>query len=451
MTASDETGPASPTAIVLLTGSELVRGETRDENGAYLGRQLTLLGVRVREVLVIPDDPAFIRDEIRRAVESADVVVSSGGLGPTADDHVVAAAAEALGRGVVRDEEAAARMERRVRERLGPDHRLPSNFFHQADVVEGAEVLQNPVGLAPGIVVDTKRGFLAILPGVPREFRALVEREVLPRVRDRFELEPPRVFRAKLIGEKESWAEEKLQGLGLDLERLEYGITAKPGDLTIKLIAHRPKDYPLVDDAKECLAAAFGDAFVPLPEGLDATTTEMPGRAASLTLHSRVVHEALLAAKKKLATAESCTGGLIAAELTHHAGSSEYLLGGIVSYANEVKAGALGVAEKLLEEHGAVSEPVCRAMVTGALTKLGADIAVATTGIAGPGGGSAEKPVGLVYIGAGTVEGAGEPAITVARHEFYGDRDAVRRQAALHALEMVRRLVVRGENENHGR
>lgn len=428
-------------ANLLVTGSELVRGETHDLNGPFLARELTELGVRVERILLLPDDPAVLSENLRDAIQRADLVVSSGGLGPTADDHMVRAVADVFGRGVKRDPDTERRMLERVRNRYGRDHPVPDNFFKQAEVVEGSDVLVNPVGLAPGMILNTERGFLTVLPGVPRELEALYSEAVAPHICERFQLVPPRIFRAKILGVPESWAEARIQGLGLDFERLEYGIAAKPGDLTIKLIAARPEDFQLIDSAKEILEREFGDDFIPLPEGLLGRTPQ-GRREAIASSHSRVVHEALLASGKKVAIAESCTGGLIGEELTRHAGSSAYFLGGIVAYADEIKERLLGIPRSVLEEHGAVSEPVCAAMAAGALERYGADLAVSTTGIAGPGGGTPEKPVGLVYIGlAARAAPAGDGAaeVDVKRREFRGSRESVRKQAAVAALELLRR------------
>ncbi len=425
-------------AILLVTGSELSRGETHDLNGPFLARELTELGVRVERILLVPDDPAILADDLREAIGRADLVISSGGLGPTADDLTVRVAAGVFGRGVIRDPEARRRMEEVVRARYGKGHPIPDNFFKQAEVIEGSEVLLNPAGLAPGMVVTTERGFLAVLPGVPRELEALYHEAVAPRVCARFRLTPPRIFRAKILGVPESWAEARIQGLGLDFERLEYGIAAKPGDLTIKLTAARPEDFPLIDASRELLEREFGDDFVPLPEGLLGRTSE-GNKVAIESSHSRVVHEALLASGMTVATAESCTGGLVGEELTRHGGSSAYFLGGIVAYADATKERLLGVPGALLEKHGAVSEPVCEAMAIGALERYGADLAVSTTGIAGPGGGTPEKPVGLVYLGLATKLSHRAPDVVVKRRDFRGSRESVRKQTAVAALEMLRR------------
>jgi nicotinamide-nucleotide amidase len=420
---------AEPIVHLLITGSELTRGETRDINGSFLAAALTTLGFRVEEARLLPDDPVKLEAGFRESIDRADLVVASGGLGPTSDDHTVRVLARVLGRRVIEDPEARRRMRERVLARVGSEDRIPSNYFKQAEVVEGAQVLLNPVGLAPGSLVETRRGFAAVMPGVPRELRGIFRELVVPEIRRRLRLEAPRIYRAKLLGLAESIAESRIQALGIDFERIEYGISAKPGELLVKFISHTAADHPLIDQVRERLEKEFGEALVPVPEGL----LDSSGEAHAIE-HSRLAHDALIASGATVATAESCTGGLIAEELTEHPGSSAYFLGAVVAYQNAVKARLLGVDPRLLAEHGAVSEEVCRALAIGARERFGATFGIGVTGIAGPDGGSAEKPVGLVYIGLASPDG-----VVVERHVFWGWRQAVRQQAAVRGLEMLRR------------
>ena len=430
-----------PKAYLIITGSELTRGETKDINGPFLGTELTLHGIQVEEIHLIPDDPAKLEECFRRGAENADIVLVSGGLGPTADDHPVHAVAKAFGKGVVRDADAAERMRARVLQRVGSDDKIPSNFFKQAEVVEGATVLPNPVGLAPGSLVETERGVLAVLPGVPREMRAMFREHVLPAIHARFEIVEPRIFRAKIIGVGESWAEQRIQALGIQFDRLEYGISARPGELLVKILAHRAEAHPLVDTARQLLEKEFGEAMIPLPEGL------VDGGGDPFDVdHARIVHKLLLGNRYTVATAESCTGGLLAKYLTDHPGSSSYFLGSIVAYDNTIKQKLLGVDEQLLAKHGAVSAEVCDAMARSAKERFGADYGIGVTGIAGPDGGSEEKPVGLVYVSAALPNDASQnsdDSTIVCEHRFFGHRPVVRHQAAVHALEIIRRDVIR--------
>ena len=429
--------PLSTKAILLITGTELCRGETHDLNGPYLGRELTELGIRGERILLLPDTPAVQVAAFRDAIEQADLIIASGGLGPTADDNMVSVVATVFDRGIHQDPEAKRRMREKALRRFKTDDQIPANFYKQAEVVDGCEVLLNPVGLAPGMKLETARGLFFVVPGVPRELRALYHEELLPRLQDRFVPVAPRIYRAKIMGVPESVAEARIQSLEFDPDKLEYGIAAKPGELLVKFIAASPDDFSLIDAVKEKLMEEFRHELIALPEGLLTSDRQAVG-----TTHSSVVHAALLQSGLTVASAESCTSGLVAAELTEHAGSSSYYLGGVVAYANEAKERFLGVNPETLVKHGAVSPEVCEAMARGALERYPADLAVSTTGIAGPGGGTEEKPVGLVYVGLAVRDGQGrEPKVTVERCQLSGDRDLVRRQSTVKVLELLRREI----------
>ena len=424
-----------PKASIVATGTELTRGETHDRNGPWLATHLTTLGIDVDRVVLAPDRPEVLRAAIRSAVQDSDLVILSGGLGPTADDHTTRLVAEVLRRDVVRDPEAERRMRKRVLRRVKDEAAIPQNFFKQAEVVEGSEVLLNPVGLAPGMWIEAEedRAAIVVLPGVPRELEALYEGLVAPRLLERFALQAPRIFRAKIFGHGESWVEERVQNLGIRFEHLEYGISAKPGELLLKFVAHDAEAGAHIETVAERLQGEFGDDLMILPEGFES------GDANRDSDHGRRVHELLLRHTFTVATAESCTGGMIGKALTEHAGSSAYFRGAVVAYHNDVKQRLLGVPEELLDTVGAVSSEVCAAMARGARDVLQSDFAVATTGIAGPDGGSDEKPVGLVYIGLAGPTDDGEA--NVERHVFLGDRAQVRRRTEIAALELLRRSV----------
>ena len=260
----------------------------------------------------------------------------------------------------------------------------------------------------------------------------MLEEELVPALLKHFDLEPPRIFRAKLLGHPESWAEARIQALGIDFSRVDYGICAKPGELTLKFIARESRHHEEIDVAREKLEAEFPDDLEVLPPTLSADAAE--------TAVVNVIHELFIASGKTIATAESCTGGWIAKRLTDSPGSSAYLIGSVVAYQNRIKESLLGVDSAALEEHGAVSEIVCRQMALGALRAFHSDFVLSVTGIAGPGGGSEEKPVGTVWIGLAsreqggdTVEGA--ETVEAVRYEFRGDRDMIRRQTILRALD----------------
>jgi nicotinamide-nucleotide amidase len=425
-----------PNAILLMTGSELTRGETQDTNGPHIATGLSELGVRVDEIALVPDHPQLLEDSIRGAISRADLVIISGGLGPTADDHTVEIVGRVFGRPVYRHPEAIEHMRARALARGLTADKIPPNFYKQAEVIEEAEVLLNPVGLAPGMAIETGRGLAFVVPGVPREMRAMFQELVVPAIEKRFRLDPPRIVRAKIMGIGESWAEAKIQELGIDFARVEYGISAKPGELLVKFLSHRAENHSYLDTVRELVAKAFQGEVLFLPEGL----TDSTGEQVEVE-HSRLVHEGLLGAGKTVATAESCTGGLVAKSLTDHPGSSTYFVGSVVAYQNEVKEKVLGVSRQTLEQHGAVSAEVCEAMARGAREIFAADLGIAVTGIAGPGGETPEKPVGLVYVGLATKDPSGQTTVQVERNIFWGNRENVRRLAMVKALDLVRRAI----------
>lgn len=421
-----------PRALIILTGSELTRGETRDLNGSFLATGLHRLGIEVEEIRLVPDDAELLERALSGGLERFDLTLVSGGLGPTADDLTIEVLARVTGRQVVQDPTARARMREIALARLGDESRIPDNFYRQAEVIEDSLVLANPVGLAPGCLVEGAGGILITLPGVPRELRGMFEETVVPELARRFEITPPRVYRAKIFNVPESVAETRIQALGIDEPGVEYGISARPGELTVRLIARARADHSRIDGLALRLEEEFGEDFIALPEGLVDATGE---RIEVSAVH--VVHRLLLARRITVATAESCTGGGIGRKLTELAGSSSYFQGSIVAYQDELKQQLLAVSEADLREHGAVSEPVCAAMARGAREALGADLALSTTGIAGPGGGSREKPVGLVFTGLAGPGGL----LRVVRREFPGTRSEVRRRTEDAALDLLRRVL----------
>lgn len=409
-------------AVILLTGSELTRGDVRDANGPFLAAQLARAGVIVDEIRLLPDEHARIRDAVATAVGAADVVLVSGGLGPTSDDVTVLAIAEALGRTVARDEASIGVMRERALRRGVAAADLPANYFKQAEVVAGAEVLPNPVGLAPGSLCRTPRGFLASMPGVPRELEAMFEQSVLPAIAKRFTLAPPWVLRAKVFGLGESWVETRIAALDWDRSLLTYGISARPGEITLHFESHDADASPALTRLGDDLRRAFGEALVWLEPGDDPRL--------SLAL---IVHRELLRTGRTVATAESCTGGGLAQRLTDNPGSSAYFRGGVVAYDDAVKRDFLGVPAALLKEHGAVSREVAAAMADAARSRFEVDFGIGITGIAGPGGGSDDKPVGLVFAGV-----ASRADTTVAELRLGGDRGNIRELACMRALDILR-------------
>lgn len=410
------------TAEILTIGDELLRGEIVDSNKSFLSEKLLGIEVETRFHASVNDDPADMRDAFLRAAERSPIVLVSGGLGPTRDDLTIEVLAETFGRKLVRHEPTLRQIEAFFA-RLGREM-APSNA-KQALVPEGAEVLPNPVGTAPGCMLDVGRAVFFCMPGVPRELYRMMEEQVLPRVAARLGGERG-VVRAALLrtfGLGESNLEDVLRDVGRE-EGVVLGFRTAFPDNFLRPVARAAT----VAEAEAKLAracAAIEEKLGPLVYTRGEETMEA------------VVGRMLAERALSLATAESCTGGLIGARLTAVPGSSRYYRGGVVAYANEAKRDLLGVPEPLLREHGAVSAQVARAMAEGARARLGADLAIATTGISGPDGGTAEKPVGLVWIAFASSAGTEAEQMV-----FPFDRERHRALTAQTALDWIRRALL---------
>lgn len=414
---------------VVTIGNELVLGLTVDTNAAELGRALAAAGVEIARHTTVPDRPDDIRAAVAEALDRTGVVLTTGGLGPTRDDMTKQVVAELFGKPLVTDAGVLRALEARFK-KLGR-WPMPAVNRTQAEVPEGATVLPNPRGTAPGLWIEDGRGRVAILlPGVPREMRGLLVEEVLPRlVRRQGRGETgSRVVLSRVLrttGVPESALAERVGPVEDEIAPLTLASLPSEAGVDLRLTA-----WALEPSAAERQLAA---AAALLRERLeDHCYGEGDTDLAAVVL-------ALLRARhRKLAVAESCTGGLIGARITAIPGASDTFLGGVVAYADDVKRATLGVPAEILEQHGAVSEPAVRAIAEGAQRMLGAECTIAVTGIAGPGGGTPEKPVGTVWIGARV----GDEVRTVKRI-FPGNRDEIRQRAAQAALDLLRRMLLR--------
>jgi nicotinamide-nucleotide amidase len=410
--------------IELLTiGTELLLGFTTDTNAAESARALSAAGVRVVRRASVGDNADDIRNAVSEALGRTGAVLTTGGLGPTRDDMTKRAVAELFGAPFEFDATVWADLVERFT-RLG--RTPPASNRSQAEVPRGATVLRNRWGTAPGLWLEGAPGLVIMLPGVPGEMRKLLEHEVVPRLAARA---GGLVVRSRLVRTTaiaESALAERMGEIERDIAPLTLAYLPGPDGVDLRLSAWR---LPPAEAERRLEAAAAllrGRAGEHVYGGDDADL-------------AAVVLDAARARCLTIATAESCTGGLVGARLTAIPGSSEVYLGGAVCYADALKTGLLGVEPSLLEAHGAVSEPVARAMALGAAERLGAGAAVSVTGIAGPGGGSAEKPVGTVWIGA-AVNGRAE-----ARHAMLsGDRQEIRARAAQLALYRLLGTLLRG-------
>jgi nicotinamide-nucleotide amidase len=418
-----------PRAAVLVTGSELVRGGRSDENGPFLARELSSRGIEPERVSIIGDRPEQLEAALREALE-LDLVVTSGGLGPTHDDRTIELLARAAGREVVVDPDLEREIEGVVRglaERFRrPYSELEPGVRKQATLPEGAMSL-GLAGTAPGVLLQVGSTLAIALPGPPGElqriWRNALERPELQEVLSRAQSPQHRVLR--FFGLPESAVARVMEGAGGEAGVLEATICAHDLEVQVDLVVP-----PGGEEQAERLTAALREAH---PRQLFAED-EQPVEAIVLQL----ARERGL----KLGAAESCTGGLVSARLTSVPGASDVFLGGIVAYDNSVKTEELGVAPELLERNGAVSAETAAAMASGARRSLHADVAVSVTGVAGPEGGTPEKPVGLVFLHAETPEISHGVELRLP-----GDRDAVRRRAAASALHLLRRVLTQGRDD----
>ena len=407
-------------AEVLTIGDELLRGEIVDSNKAFLSDRLLSLDIETHYHASVRDVPADMIDAFRRAAERSDIVVVSGGLGPTRDDLTSEALAQAFGREMRLDENALAGI-RAFFAAVGRE--MTENNASQAYFPDGAEVLANPIGTAPGFMLDVKDAVFFCMPGVPREMMRMMDEQVLPRVAARLSGSGSRVVRARLL---------RTFGMGESTLDAELADIAATGDVVLGFRTSFPDNY--LRPVARAATAAQADALLDrVCEAIRARLGALVYGEGEETLE-QVVGRLLRERGARIAVAESCTGGLVAGKLTDVPGSSDYFVGGVVAYADAAKQSLLGVPEALLARHGAVSEPAARAMAEGARARFGADLAVATTGISGPGGGSEAKPVGLVHIALADAQG------THADHFVFPlDRTRHRQLTAQVALDWIRR------------
>jgi len=418
-----------PRAAIVVTGSELVRGERQDRNGPFLAAEALRLGLEPERITIVGDRP----DDIDRALThafDADLCLVSGGLGPTHDDRTVELVARVAGRELVVDEELEREIEavsRMIAERLRrPYTEFATGVRKQATLPEGALSL-GLAGTAPGIVLEANGCVVVVLPGPPRELRRLwpraLESEPVRRVLERAPGRSRKTLR--FFGTPESAIAKALADAGGDGNGVEVTICAREFEIHVDLV---------VEPGAEARASELADA---LRDGLSRYLFSEDERSIA-----EIVLDLARERGLTLATAESCTGGLVAARLTSVPGSSDVFRGGVVAYSNDVKERELGVAASVLEEHGAVSAETAKAMAEGARVRLGVDLAVAVTGVAGPGGGTEDKPVGLVYVHA-----AGPDGEEARRSDLPGDREMVRGRAAAAALHLVRRVLTQNRDE----
>jgi nicotinamide-nucleotide amidase len=413
---------------IVTTGSELMLGRVLNSHQQWICRRLADAGYTVQRQTAVPDTAAAIQQTVAEALARADWVITTGGLGPTSDDLTREFIARLLGRSLHEDPQILSELTAFFARRNRP---MPPRTAVQALVPEGAVVLPNPHGTAPGLLFalnpnpfQVRPAWLVMLPGPPRELRPMFTAHVLPRIMQACPLPAPCACRTlRTVGIGESQVEQLIDTplRNLTERGLELGYCARPGEVDVRLFARGSDAERLIDQAERCVRGFVGEHIF----GQDDAELD------------QVVVALLTERKKTLAVAESCTGGYIAHRITNVAGASAVFLGGVISYANATKQLLLGVRPETLDGHGAVSEATAREMAIGVRTRLNADYALAVTGIAGPGGGTPEKPVGTVFIALATPS---HHLVSSPRNPF--DRATFKHVTSQQALELLRRTLL---------
>jgi nicotinamide-nucleotide amidase len=410
------------TAEIIAIGSELLGSSRTDTNGLWLTDQLNRIGIDVKLKTIVGDDDARLEEVVKDAVKRSRVVLTTGGLGPTEDDITRKVVARALGKRLSLDEKVLEEIRERFRS-FGIAN-MPERNSRQAMVIAGAEVLSNPNGSAPGLYLEHEGCAVALMPGPPREMKPMFENHVRARLEKlagdtRF---ATRVLRVSGLGE--SAVDEKIAPIYTKYENPQTTILFNSSEIEIHLKAHGRTEADaeaLIDDLSLKIEKELGNSAFSFR---GETMEEVVGRRLAMTEFT-------------LAVAESCTGGLIAQRMTSVPGSSKYFIEGVVTYSNESKTRLLGVDKKLIKEFGAVSQQVARDMARGVRHRAKTDFGLAVTGVAGPGGGTEEKPVGLVYIALADDAHTEHKKLTIP-----GDRELVRWRASQAALDMLRRRLI---------
>jgi nicotinamide-nucleotide amidase len=408
-------------AALVNTGTELLLGDVQDAHLAFVAREIFPLGLRIEERRTVPDTDA-IRRTLTELFPRCEILFVTGGLGPTTDDITREMVAESLGLELRQDPQLLAWLQQRLQVR---GTKWASGIARQADVLRGAQVLPNENGSAPGFYLKANINpripspHVFVLPGPPRELQPMFGKFAMPILQSIIEVPLPVERRSySIAGMGESLVEKAIGGKVLAIPGIELGYCARPGEVEVRIIG----EPDAIQNADTIIRDELGvSIFSAHDEALEAVAVKL-----------------LKQRKETLATAESCTGGLIANYITNVPGASEVFLAGYITYANNAKSDVLNVGPKLIEKLGAVSEPVARAMAEGARTRAGSTYGLATTGIAGPSGGSDEKPVGTVYIALAS----GESETIAKKFLFPTDRETFKQLAAQTALDLLRRKLV---------
>ena len=412
-------------AEIIAVGSELLTPHRQDTNSLYLTEKLNDLGVEVRFKCIVGDDAEGLTAAAKLAMRRSDIIIFTGGLGPTEDDLTREAVADALGLKLQRDPEVMAKIEERFAKR---GMKMSPNNAKQADILTSATVLPNPLGTAPGQWIagkcDGQERLLMLLPGPPYELKALFETECIPRLRGRVPKQHIATCTLKMAMMPESQVDARVAPIYKTYTDVETTILAGAGEIQLHLRCQK--------DSQEEAEARVEELAEKIEDELGEAIFSRKGETIE-----QIVSYLLQMRSMTLAVAESCTGGLLAERITSLGGSSRYFLGGAVVYSNELKTQFSNVPKALIDQHGAVSREVGAAMAEGIRKRCLSSYGVGITGVAGPSGGTEKKPVGLVYIAL-----AGEEGTQVVERNFPGDRKRIRQFATQQALEMIRRALL---------
>ncbi|MBZ5696932.1 MAG: competence/damage-inducible protein A [Acidobacteriia bacterium] len=405
-------------AEIIAVGSELLTPDRVDTNSLFLTAQLNRLGIEVTRKTVVGDELDALHDAFGGAMERVELVISSGGLGPTEDDRTRDAVADLLGRKLKRDPAVMSKIEARFQQLGRP---MAEVNARQALVPEGAAVLENPRGTAPGLWLEARGHVVVLLPGPPHELKAMFSAQLEPRLARLSTGVRLLARELRVAGMGESDVDQRIAPIYARHDGVQTTILTAPGEIQVHLrtwSADAPAAERTLQQLQESIVLALGEAvFTTAGESMEEVV------ARELTLHHATI-----------ATAESCTGGLLAERLTRISGSSAYFLGGVVSYSNTLKSAWVDVPAEIIESRGAVSAEVAIALADGIRRRTGATLGVGITGVAGPTGGSPEKPVGTVHVAIADAAGSKERVV-----RFPGERDRIRWQASQTALDLVRR------------
>ncbi len=402
-------------AEIIVVGDEIVTGEVVDTNSNFIAKRFQDIGIEVTRITTVGDVRDEIQEAFRRAMEKNDIIISTGGLGPTLDDHTKEAVADILKKRLVIDDSILLKLKKRFEDQ---GVAMPGLATKQALVPKGATIIENPVGMAPGIIISVNKKSIIMLPAVPEELKRMFEDSVIPYIEGKYSLPPIQRAVIRTTNLLETEIQDRLSKVMKKARNVSFSFHPTITGVDIRLHLEGKRGLKKVVKEVESYLA-------PNVYATDEKEIE------------EVIGEILKKKGMSLSVAESCTGGLVQDRITNVPGSSEYFKGGIVAYSNELKIRLCGVKEETIKKYGAVSEEVAKELAVGVRERYSTDVGISITGIAGPSGGTKEKPVGLVYMGVADKEDT-----VVEKKIFKGTRRMIKEQAAVATLDLLRRFIL---------